>query len=666
MPFLLQYLFKLSLTLAVLYFFYYALLRKLTFYTWNRFYLLGYSLLSFIIPFINITPWIQERPIASSSFANGVNLTSRLNAVAGVPAADATGRFSSYDVALLLFAGGAAIMLIRLLLQFLSLQSIKRKATLIHANSVRLYDVDSPISPFSFAQSIFVNTRRYSEEDLQKIIQHEFVHVKQKHTADLLVSELLCIVNWYNPFAWLIKRAIRQNLEFLADHSVLQTGLDARQYQYLLLQVTGLPRYSVSNNFNISSLKQRIFMMNKLQSARVHLFKFLFVLPLLALILLAFRGQQAKKQAATRLLQHDSGRIYDTVPPKVNLKNFVPPQPLADFLKQNQAVDNVHWKKKDVIILFLKNGDTETYELSKEEARARFRKKYGIAPLAPPPPPLAPPPPPPPSFPKGVSSITISNKATVFLKNGKKEEYDLDNWQEKAAYEKKYGILSPPAPVPVMSPDVIVTGKPTNKTPGKPLPPASPVIVDVLLDTVKVSSEPVVIDVDLDSVIYDKHDVRSGVKIGYKGYRRTGSPDVLPPMIIIDGIVSTAADLNNISPNQIESVSEFAGKSATQLYGARAEGGVMVYKTKSGQAAGNTALPVPGDINSLTNYKGLILINGKEASKTDVETMLSSLRKDPFAFTLNMTMLKKEEAIQKYGDKGKEGAAVVAYQLKNQ
>lgn len=611
MPFLLQYLFKLSLTLAVLYLFYYILLRKLTFYTWNRFYLLCYSLLSFIIPFVNITPWIQDKPIAGSSLIHSVSFIGRLNGAPAVPPAAGTVSFSPYDIVLFLFAGGAVVMLVRLLLQFLSIQSIKRQATLIHANNVRLYDVDSPISPFSFAQSIFINTRQYSGEDLQKIIQHEFVHVKQRHTVDLLAGELLCIVNWYNPFAWLIRKAIRQNLEFIADHSVLQTGLDAQQYQYLLLQVTGLPKYSVSNNFNISSLKQRIFMMNKLQSARGHLLKFLFLLPVLALILLAFRGQQVERDSLSRRKDF----LSDTVPPK-------PPAPPA--------------------------------------MKAMPRK------FIPPPPPPSPPPPPPP-LPKGVSSITISNKATVLLKNGKKEEYDLDNWQEKAAYEKKYGILPPPAPVPVMSPDVIVT----DKVPGKPAPLASPVIVNVDLDTVRISGKPVpslspvvidTVDVDLDSVKIE-NDIRP-VIAPKKVIPVIHSSNGLPPMYITNGVISSAADIDKMEGQQIKSITILKGEEATRLYGERAANGVVIISTKKGKITGdngNVSFRVMGDINSLNNYKGLVIINGKEASKADVERMLAAFRKDPFMISLNITTLKKEEAVRKWGDKGKDGVTIVNF-----
>lgn len=115
--------------------------------------------------------------------------------------------------------------------------------------------------------------------------------MKQNHTLDILVGELLCIINWFNPFAWLIRHSIRQNLEFIADDFVLKNGLDKKTYQYHLLKVVGTPQYRIANNFNFSSLKKRIVMMNKLKSAKLHLIKFLFVLPLIAVLLVAFRDK---------------------------------------------------------------------------------------------------------------------------------------------------------------------------------------------------------------------------------------------------------------------------------------------------------------------------------------------------------------------------------------
>ncbi|HXB33266.1 MAG TPA: M56 family metallopeptidase, partial [Puia sp.] len=135
------------------------------------------------------------------------------------------------------------------------------------------------------------NQQLHTEKEWEDIILHEYVHIRQRHTVDILIAERICIVNWYNPFAWLIRYSIRQNLEFIADQQVLDKGVDRKGYQYHLLQVMGEPRYRLANNFNFSSLKKRIVMMNKMRSAKLQLLKLLFLLPLAVVLLVAFRDR---------------------------------------------------------------------------------------------------------------------------------------------------------------------------------------------------------------------------------------------------------------------------------------------------------------------------------------------------------------------------------------
>lgn len=302
MQFLLQYLVKFSLSLALLYIFYRAVLRPLTFYQWNRFYLLSYSLLSFLIPFINITPWVKERGIDDSKLVKVIPAWPNYTLPQDAGTINTTSfwqRLSMVEWLLIFFAVGAVVMLLRVFMQYLSLRHIKRNAVLLEASgAVQLYETSSPVSPFSFGSSIYFNRSMHSSEELQRIIQHEFVHVRQMHTIDLLLGELLCIVNWFNPFAWAIRYAIRQNLEFIADNNVVENGIDKKEYQYLLLKVIGVSKYSIANNFNFSNLKKRIAMMNKMKSAKLHLTKFLFVLPLLSVLLVAFR-EYKKEESKT-------------------------------------------------------------------------------------------------------------------------------------------------------------------------------------------------------------------------------------------------------------------------------------------------------------------------------------------------------------------------------
>ena len=286
-----EYLIKLSVGLTVAYVFYYLVLRRHTFYTWNRWYLLLYSMLAFFIPFIDVGPLL---PAEQQAYSVPNDSVPRLNgflqqiyndaALAKSPAPE-----EQVNWLLVLFGLGVLIMTGRFCLHIYFYIRIKRKAQLVSENDVSLYHVDREIVPFSFGNAIFINPSMHSEDELEKIILHEYVHVRQKHTFDNIWAEILCILNWYNPFAWLIRYAIRQNLEYIADDQVLQQNVNAKQYQYLLLKVIGVPEYRITNQFNFASLKQRIVMMNKARTPRIYLVRFLFLVPLIAILLVAFR-----------------------------------------------------------------------------------------------------------------------------------------------------------------------------------------------------------------------------------------------------------------------------------------------------------------------------------------------------------------------------------------
>ena len=282
---------KLSCSLAVLWLFYRLVLRNLTFYDMNRWYLLGYSVLSVLIPLIDIGPALE-------SDAGGEPLVLQFIPAIGqyAPSIAAsplrnTSAWSAWNVVLSAILLGALFLLLRLVFRWLALRQLRRRARLIRDGECEIYQVDEAIAPFSFGKAMYINRDLHTEKEWEEIILHEYVHVRQRHTVDIVLAEWLTVFNWYNPFAWLIRHSIRQNLEFIADRKVLDNGFDKKEYQYHLLKVIGRPGYRLANNFNFSSLKKRIVMMNKLRSARLHLIKFLFILPLLAVVLVAFRDQ---------------------------------------------------------------------------------------------------------------------------------------------------------------------------------------------------------------------------------------------------------------------------------------------------------------------------------------------------------------------------------------
>jgi TonB-dependent SusC/RagA subfamily outer membrane receptor len=313
MPTFLVYILKFACSLSIVWLFYRVFLHNLTFYNANRWYLVGYALMSFVVPLINIGPIDREDPAIQPLIVQYIPVIGEGQVVGALsaprPAAWATWTWPGF--VLVLVGVGTALLLLRFFVRCLSLRRMRQRAELLVDGEIKIYRVRDRISPFSFGNAIYINTSQHSEKEKEEIILHEYVHIRQRHTVDILFAEFITIFNWYNPFAWLIRYSIRQNLEFIADRQVVENGFDKKDYQYHLLKVIGQAQYRLANNFNFSSLKKRIAMMNKIRSARLHLLKFLFILPLLAALLVAFRDRYSG------LWEHTGGK------PVVNVAGIV-------------------------------------------------------------------------------------------------------------------------------------------------------------------------------------------------------------------------------------------------------------------------------------------------------------------------------------------------------
>ncbi len=409
-----EYFIKLSISLAVVWLFYQFVLRKLTFYNHNRWYLLVYSLLSFAIPFIDVSPALHQNDLSGSSVVQWVPLVYNKSITSP--------QFSLWNVVSIIIIAGMLAMLIRLLVQLFSFRRMMKEAVLISEEDIRLYQVNKSITPFSFGNAVFFNKNLHTSEELEKIICHEFIHVKQRHTIDILFSEILCLLNWYNPFAWLIRTAIRQNLEFVADNKVLQNGINKKQYQYLLLKVVGDNQFSIAQKFNFSSLKKRIAMMNKLKTNKKHLLRFLMLLPVLAFVLVSFRKEIGSTISVSKKPTAATVQVKDTVPtpPLPTVSPFMTAGILPDFLKRNPSIKDICCKVDEKtgelsVHISKKDGTKEYYNLANETEKKNAENLYGNLPVPPPPPPvagvkpMAPPPPPPLPAPSEIKEITINN-----------------------------------------------------------------------------------------------------------------------------------------------------------------------------------------------------------------------------------------------------------------
>lgn len=326
MSILFAYLLKLAFCLALGYAFYFLLLRHMTYYHWNRYFLALFPVAAALIPVLPVSVPGSLRPSGVSFFVTDV-LPANLSAATGpVTAGPGLNWIAIAGFAML---GGMLFFLLRFAVRLYSLYRTRRMARIVHNGDIKLFHLDGCTAPFSFCDSIYLDTQYYSEQELEEIITHEAVHISQKHTMDTMLAELLCIVQWFNPFVWLLKNAIRQNLEFIADDAVLQRGASRTSYQYLLLKVSGAVPHSLANNLLFPSLKKRIQMMNREKTKRSHLLKFMCLVPLGCLLLLAFSGP-AEKPARANDTANESFRLH-------SLSYFINDEAVAAIVQLEQA-----------------------------------------------------------------------------------------------------------------------------------------------------------------------------------------------------------------------------------------------------------------------------------------------------------------------------------------
>ena len=290
------YILKSSVCLAIFYLFYRLLLARETFHRFNRFSLLGILLLSCLLPLVEVSVK-QETEVHQTMLtleqllmmADAVNATE-----AGARAETAT--VTWIQVALLVYLAGIVFFafrnvysLVRLLMLLKSgkkedigsyLPGRKERVTLIVHNC--------DIAPFSWMGYIVIS-RKDLEENGREILIHELAHIHNRHSWDLLVADVCIFFQWFNPASWLLKQELQNIHEFEADETVIKEGVDAKQYQLLLIKkAVGTRLYSMANSFNHSKLKKRITMMLKEKSSPWARLKYLYVLPVAAIAVTAF------------------------------------------------------------------------------------------------------------------------------------------------------------------------------------------------------------------------------------------------------------------------------------------------------------------------------------------------------------------------------------------
>jgi TonB family protein len=269
-----------TICLLVLYPVYWFFLRRDTFFQVNRFYLLAMVLFSILIPLLPLQ-WVPSGPPSA--------IVILLDPVLITPAKvqhTMSAHLQWIEIAAVVYLTGVLIFLLRFGLQLIQLYRITRRFGIRESHGQKVVFVDRGYSPFSFFNLVFINEDSIPEGSLPTILEHERVHIRQFHTLDMILVEVAAILQWFNPVIWLTGREMKIIHEYLADEGVLQTGISRSQYQQMILDETmGIQVNSLTNNFNVSLLKKRIYMMTKSKSGRWAKSKMLMALPVLAALL---------------------------------------------------------------------------------------------------------------------------------------------------------------------------------------------------------------------------------------------------------------------------------------------------------------------------------------------------------------------------------------------
>ena len=290
-----DYLLKANIILALLYAFYRLFFYRDTFFKWRRAALLGILAVAVLAPLPWTQMWLSTLPTAHAvgTFTAEVLLPEFIV----TPEPSRTG-LSLTHLAAWIYGIGVCLLAVRILIQCLAIGQLGRRCPRTEVNGMTIHALPEGEAPFSFFRQIFVCPTGHTPEDLDEILVHEQTHARQVHSLDVLAAELACTLGWFNPFVWLWKREVRQNLEYLADQSVLAGGHDRRTYQYHLL---GLAYHkaaaTIYNNFNVLPLKKRIRMMNKQKSKSIGQLKYLLFIPVAALLAAACAGNSEPKTA---------------------------------------------------------------------------------------------------------------------------------------------------------------------------------------------------------------------------------------------------------------------------------------------------------------------------------------------------------------------------------
>ncbi len=663
------YIGKAALAAGTFYLLYLALFQHQKQFVFNRIYLPVSLALSFLIPQITFTRVKYIQPVQvlnTDSFAYLPEATE-------IAQPEFVYQWFHYGFAIYLV--GILGFALHLLFGHLKAISIIRFSRLKELFNATVNVTSKDVHPFSFFNKIVLSEKTLDNPNLEVIVSHEKIHVDEKHTLDILFAEILFLLQWFNPFAWLIKDAIRNNLEFKTDDQITKNN-NAEAYQ---LAMVGLAHKKGVAPFltalNGSQLKNRIIMMKKKTKNKYALLKQLVVLPLLAVLVMGLSNKEVKTeivQAEKHFTIVVDGKVVPTNQPALAQFNF---DRNFDSGKICEALE--------IIPL------STLFQLEAENPTLYIKTTSYIPGTNP-------------EFDRKISEEikeqkALENEKTLLAVDGKilsdEEAKKIDNFSIESATvlsnehaTEKYGEVAEHATVMDLKTgnpkvkiysntsikEIKVKGKVTNEK-GEPISAAAVLVKGTTIGTISDMSGDYIIETDENNTLifamtgYEKTEVEikgkttidvklvqtaegafmNGEPMGAimsRSQKKAGdelvkinlsTDDAHAPLFVVDG--KECESIGKVNNDDIESMSVLKGKNATILYGDKGKNGVILITTKK---AAQVKLG-----------KALVIVDGKvhdgDMSDFDENSIES------------VDVLKNESATRLFGEKAKDGAIII-------
>jgi len=527
------YFLEVNIAIALFYLFYRLFFAGDTFWKTRRYYMLFSILLSFVYPFLSIENWLQKQEPVQKLIVNYATLPEFT-----VTAVRETSIFSLGNILMAIYGLVVLILLVRFIIQLVSILSIRLHGTVKMVQNTRIIALEKEVTPFSFFGSVFMNPDLHNERETKEILAHELTHVRQGHSFDVLVSEVLTIILWLNPATWLLKREIRQNLEFLADNKVIESGFDSQTYQYHLLQLSyQTPEHKLGNKFNVSPLKKRIIMMNQKKSAKASLLKYSLIVPLALALVVSSNAQTVINKAKKALTTTTTKEVKATEKKSMT----APAKSSGELTDPVKVVENVEDEKTwDVVEKMPQYPGGEQEMMGYLGRNIRYpveAQKSGTQG-------------------KVIASFVVSSTGKVIHPEILRS---VDPYLDKEAIRV---ISTFPNFVP-------------GEQNGKKVAVRYTLPVVFRLEGGATTPEPSISSNESPIIV-----VGYGAKKEEPALNFNNLPAGAKPLYVIDGKVATESEKNLLLPSSIKAIDVLKDKSATSIYGENGKNGVVLITTK--------------------------------------------------------------------------------------